>query len=193
MIAEEAAGQADVKVAEPEGKAAKREEAAANVGQREPRRQEGRRVPSDLSKATPEAELTAVGSDDYMAAFNRACMTATFEASEAMLKATSLITEELTSFACQRLRTDMETGRSLMSPDTDWGQAIDLQGKFAADAVRDYLEELTKMTQLAAQTTPGRLEPPAGTLDAARTWRAGSALLEAGDSLQLAGPAARPA
>jgi hypothetical protein len=84
---------------------------------------------------------------------NRAGMAATLKASEAMLNATSLITEELTSFACQRLRTDMETGRSLMSPDTDWGQAIGLQGKFAADAVRDYLEEMTKITQLAAQTT----------------------------------------
>jgi hypothetical protein len=153
MIAEEAARKADVKAAEPEGKAAKREEAAADGGQREPRRQEDRTVPRDLSKAAPQTELTAAVSDDDLMELNRAGMAATLKASEAMLRATSLITEELTSFACQRLRTDMETGRSLMSPGTDWGRAIDLQGKFAADAVRDYLEELTKITQLAAQTT----------------------------------------
>ena len=28
-----------------------------------------------------------------------------------------------------------------------------MQGKFAADAVRDYLEEMTKIAQLSAQTT----------------------------------------
>jgi hypothetical protein len=152
MIAAEAAVKADSKAAEPEEKAAKREEATAKAGQREPRHQEDRSAPSDLSRAAPQTELTAAVSYDDLVELNRASLEATLKASEAMLKATSLITEELTSFACQRLRTDMETGRSLMSPGTDWGQAIDLQGKFAADAVRDYLEELTRITQLAAQT-----------------------------------------
>jgi hypothetical protein len=30
---------------------------------------------------------------------------------------------------------------------------MELQGKFAADAMRDYLEETTKITQLSVQTT----------------------------------------
>jgi hypothetical protein len=92
---------------------------------------------------------------------NRAGMDATLKASEAMLKATSSLAEEVTSFACQRLRTDVETARSLMESGNDWNKAIELQGKFAADAMRDYLEEMTKIAQLSAQTTrdvwtPGR-------------------------------------
>jgi hypothetical protein len=113
MIAEEAAAKADVKAAEPEGKAAEREEATAKAGQREPRRQEDRSVRSDLSKAAPQTELTAAVSYDDLVELNRAGMAATLKASEAMLKATSLITEELTSFACQSLRTDMETWGAL--------------------------------------------------------------------------------
>ena len=75
------------------------------------------------------------------------------KASEAILKATSSLAEELAEFACQRLRTDVETGGALLNSSNDWGQAVNLQGKFAVDAVRDYLEEMTKVTQLAAQTT----------------------------------------
>ena len=36
----------------------------------------------------------------------------------------------------------------LMEFGTDWNKAVELQSKFAADAMRDYLEETTKITQL---------------------------------------------
>jgi hypothetical protein len=41
-----------------------------------------------------------VGSYDYLAELNRAGLNATLKAGEVMLKATSSLTEELTSFAC---------------------------------------------------------------------------------------------
>jgi hypothetical protein len=134
-------------------KAAEREEAGTRASPEERRRQEEGGIRSNRSKAAPQAELTAVASYDDLVEFNRAGMDATLKASEAMLKATSSLAEELTSFACQRLRTDVETGGALLNSSNDWGQAINLQGKFAADAVRDYLEEMAKVTQLAAQTT----------------------------------------
>jgi hypothetical protein len=153
MSEEESAGKAALKAVEREENVAKREEAATKADQQESRRQEEGRVRSDLSKAAPQAEVTAVASYDDLVELNRAGMDATLKASEAMLKATSSLAEELTSFACQRLRTDVETGGALLNSSNDWGQAINLQGKFAADAVRDYLEEMTRIAQLSAQTT----------------------------------------
>jgi hypothetical protein len=88
-----------------------------------------------------------------MATLNDAGMHAALQAGEAMLKATSALAEELTNFACHRLRADIETGRSLISSSSDLGQAVNLQGQFAADAMRDYLEETTRLFQLATQTT----------------------------------------
>jgi hypothetical protein len=153
MPEEESAGKAAPKAAEREEKAARREEAGTKADQEEPRRQEEGGIRSNRSKAAPQAELTPLASYDDLVELNRAGMDATLRASEAMLKATSSLAEELTSFACQRLRTDVETGGALLNPSNDWGQAVNLQGKFAADAVRDYLEEMTKVTQLAAETT----------------------------------------
>lgn len=153
MSEEESAGKAALKAVEREEKVAKREEAAAKADQQESRRQEEGRIRSDLSKAAPQADVTAVGSYDDLAELNRAGMNAALKASEAMLKATSSLAEELTSFACQRLRTDVETARTLMESGNDWNKAIELQGKFAADAMRDYLDEMTKIAQLSAQTT----------------------------------------
>jgi hypothetical protein len=68
------------------------------------------------------------------------------------MRSRSSFAEELAGFACQRLRTDVETARPLMKSGTDWNKAVELQSKFAADAMRDYLEETTKITQLQAQT-----------------------------------------
>lgn len=152
MPEEESAGKAAPKAAEREEKAARREEAGTRASPEELRRQEGG-IRSNRSKAAPEAGPTAVASYDDLVEFNRAGMDATLKASEAILKATSSLAEELTRFACQRLRTDVETGGALLNSSNDWGQAVNLQGKFAVDAVRDYLEEMTKVTQLAAQTT----------------------------------------
>jgi hypothetical protein len=64
---------------------------------RSPGVQEEGRVRSDLSKAAPQAEVTAVASYDDLVELNRAGMDATLKASEAMLKATSSLAEELTS------------------------------------------------------------------------------------------------
>ena len=153
MSEEEPAGRAALKALEREEKVAKREETAAKAGRQESGRQEEGSTSSDLSKAAPQTDLTAVGSYDYLAEFNRAGLNATLKAGEVMLTATGSLAEELTSFACQRLRTDVETGRSLMSSSNDVGQAINLQGQFATDAMRDYLEEMTKIANLAAKTT----------------------------------------
>ena len=57
------------------------------------------------------------------------------------------------SFACQRLRTDVETGGALLNSSKRLGTGDQPAGKFAADAVRDYLEEMTRIAQLSAQTT----------------------------------------
>jgi hypothetical protein len=133
MSEEDPAGKAALKTAEREEKVTRREEPTAKAGQQESRRQEV--------------------SDDYLTELNRAGLNATLKAGEVMLKATGSLAEELTSFACQRLRTDVETGRSLMESGNDWNRAVELQGKFATDAVHDYLEEMTKIANLAAKTT----------------------------------------
>jgi hypothetical protein len=146
---EKAAG----KAAEPEERVTKREQPADKTGQGGPRRQEEGRSRGDGPTTARQAELPAVASYDDLVELNRAGMDATLRASEAMLKATSSLAEELTSFACQRLRTDVETGGALLNSSNDWEKAISMQGKFAADAVRDYLEEMTKIAQLSAQTT----------------------------------------
>jgi hypothetical protein len=144
---------AAVKAAEHEEQATKREQPAESTEQREPRHQEQGRARGDGPTTVRQAELTAVASYDDLVEFNRAGMNATLEAGQAMLKATSSLAEEVAGFACQRLRTDVETARSLIESGSDWNKAMELQGKFAADAMRDYLEETTKITQLSAQTT----------------------------------------
>ena len=149
MAEEQSTEKAAVKAAEHEEKANKREQ----PGKDEPRRQEEGRARGDRPTDVRQAELTAVASYDDLVELNRAGMDATLKAGEAMLKATSSLAEEVAGFACQRLRTDVETARSLMESGTDWNKAMELQGKFAADATRDYLEEMTKITQLSAQAT----------------------------------------
>ena len=98
-------------------------------------------------------EETVAASYNELATLNRAGMHVALHAGEAMLQATSSLSEELTNFACRRLRADLETSRSLFGANSDLGEMIKLQGQFAADAMRDYLEETIKIAQLATQTT----------------------------------------
>jgi hypothetical protein len=152
MADEQSTEKTAVKVADHREQVTKREQPADKTEQRElGRQEEGRR--GEGPTAARQAELTAVASYGDLVELNRAGMDATLKAGEAMLKATSSLAEEVAGFACQRLRTDMETARSLMASGTDWNKAVELQSKFAADAMRDYLEETTKITQLSAQTT----------------------------------------
>ena len=144
---------AAAKAAEHDEQETEHEQSADRAGQREPRRQEKGHTRGDGPTTARQAELTAVASYDDLVEFNRAGMNATLKAGEAMLKATSSLAEEVAGFACERLRTDVETARSLMESGNDWSEALELQGRFAADAMRDYLEETTKITQLSAQAT----------------------------------------
>jgi Phasin protein len=153
MAEERSTEKAAVKAAEHEEQETEHEQPADPTGQREPRRQEKGRARGDGPTTARQVELTAVASYDNLVELNRAGMNATLEAGQAMLKATSSLAEEVTGFACQRLRTEVETARSLMESGSDWNKAIELQRKFAADAMRDYLEETAKITQLSAQTT----------------------------------------
>ena len=153
MAEEQSTEKAAVKAAEHKEQVTKREQPADKTGQGEPGRQEEGRTRGDGPTTARQAELTAVASYDDLVELNRAGMDATLKAGEAMLKATSSLAEEVAGFACQRLRTDVETARSLMESGNDWNKAIELQGKFAADAMRDYLDEMTKIAQLSAQTT----------------------------------------
>jgi hypothetical protein len=153
MAEEQSTEKAAVKAAEHEEQETEREQSADRTGQHEARRQEKGRTRGDGPTPARQVELTAVARYDDLVELNRAGMNATLKAGQAMLKATSSLAEEVTGFACQRLRTDVETARSLMESGTDWSKAMELQSKFAADAMRDYLEETTKITQLSAQTS----------------------------------------
>jgi hypothetical protein len=152
MADEQSTEKTAVKAADHKEHVTKREQPGDKTEQREPGRQEeGRR--GDGLTAARQAELTAVASYGDLVELNRAGMDATLKAGEAMLKGTSSLAEAVAGFACQRLRTDMETARSLMESGTDWNKTVELQSRFAADAMRDYLEETTKITQLSAQTS----------------------------------------
>jgi hypothetical protein len=153
MSEDGSADAAALKTAERREEVARRAEAPAKAVREQPRNQEERKTRGNAPGAVERAEATGAGSYEELATLNRAGMHAALQAGEAMLKATSSLAEELTSFACQRLRTDVEAGHSLMSSSSDLGQAISLQNQFAADAMRDYLEEMTRIAQLAAQTT----------------------------------------
>jgi Phasin protein len=153
MAEEQATERAAVKAAEHDEPETEREQSADRTGQRESRRQEKGRTRGDGPTPARQVELMAAASYDDLVELNRAGMNATLKAGQAMLKATSSLAEEVAGFACQRLRTDVETARSLMESGNDWNKAIELQGKFAADATRDYLEEMTKIAQLSAQAT----------------------------------------
>jgi hypothetical protein len=150
MADEQSTEKTAVKAADHKEQVTKREQSADKTEQREPGRQEEGRH-GEGPTAARQSELTAMASYGDLVELNRAGMDATLKAGEAMLKATSSLAEEMAGFACQRLRTDMETARSLMESGTDWNKAVELQSKFAADAMRDYLEETTKITQLSAQ------------------------------------------
>jgi hypothetical protein len=145
--------EAALKTAERTEGAARHDEPSAKVAREEPKIQEQRKSPGHSLEAAERAEATVAGGYEELATLNRAAIHATLQAGEAMLKATSSFAEELTSFACRRLGADVETGCSLMSSSRDLEQAIKLQGQFAADAMRDYLDEMTRIAQLAAQTT----------------------------------------
>jgi Phasin protein len=153
MAEEQATERAAVKAAEHDEQETGREQSADRTGQRESRRQEKGRTRGDGPTPARQVELMAAASYNDLVELNRAGMDATLQTGRAILKATSSLAEEVAGFACQRLRTDVETARSLMESGTDWNKAVELQGKFAADAVRDYLEETTKITQLSAQAT----------------------------------------
>jgi hypothetical protein len=101
--------------------------------------------------AEPREAAERVGDD--LTALNDAGMHAAFEAGEAMLRGASSLGEELARFASQRLQADLETGRSIMHSGNDWNQAFSVQGSFASEAMRDYLEEINKITSLASRTT----------------------------------------
>ena len=139
--------------AERTEEAATRDEPSAQGAREQPKMPEERKGRDNPPEAAERAEVTVAAGYDELATLNRAGIQATLQAGEAMLKATSSLAEELTSFACKRLDADLETGRSLMSSSSDLEQAMKLQGQFAADAMRDYLEEMTRIAQLAAQTT----------------------------------------
>jgi hypothetical protein len=145
--------EAALKTAERTEDAARRDEPSGKVVQEQPKIQEERKHRGHSPEAAERAETTVAVGYEELATLNRAGIHATLQAGEAMLKATSSLAEELTSFACKRLGADVETGCSLMSSSSDLEQAMKLQGQFAADAMRDYLEEMTRITQLAAQTT----------------------------------------
>jgi hypothetical protein len=132
--------EAALKTAERTEDAARRDEPSAKVVQEE------RKSRGHSPGAAERAEATVVGGYEELA-------TLTLQAGEAMLRATSSLAEELTSFACKRLGADVETGCSLMSSSSDLEQAMKLQGQFAADAMRDYVEEMARIAQLASQTT----------------------------------------
>jgi hypothetical protein len=139
--------------AERTEEAATRDDPSAKGAREQPKMPEGRKGRDNSPVAAERAEAKVAGGYDELATLNRAGIQATLQAGEAMLKATSSLAEELTSFACKRLDADLETGRSLISSSSDLEQAMKLQGQFAADAMRDYLEEMTRIAQLAAQTT----------------------------------------
>jgi hypothetical protein len=106
--------------------------------------------PGEKSAERREAAERAGGD---LAALNGAGIEAAFEAGEAMLRGAGSLSEELTRFASQRLQADLETGRSIMQSGNDWSQAFSVQSSFASEAMRDYLEEMTKITSLASRTT----------------------------------------
>ena len=139
--------------AERTEEAASRDDPSAKSAREQPKMPEERKGRDNSPGAAEGAEATVAGGYDELATLNRAGIQATLQAGEAMLKATSSLAEELTSFACTRLDADLDTGRSLMSSSNDLEQAMKRQGQFAADAMRDYLEEMTRIAQLAAQTT----------------------------------------
>jgi hypothetical protein len=153
MAEEPATEEAAVAAGEHEEQVTKRERPADKSARAGSRRQEEGRTHGDGPTTVRRSELVAVASYDGLVELNRAGMDATLKASEAMLNATSSLAEELTSFARQRLRTDVETGGALLNSSNDWGQAVNLLGEFANDAARDYLEEMTRIAQLSAQTT----------------------------------------
>jgi hypothetical protein len=153
MPEDESAPRAALKTAERVEEVARREEAPAKAVREQPKRQVEGRLREDVPRSARRVEGMAAASYDDLAELNRAGMHATLKAGQAMLEATSSLAEELTRFACQRLRSDVETAHSLIESGSDWNKAIELQGKFAADAIRDYLEEMTKIAQLSAQTS----------------------------------------
>jgi Phasin protein len=153
MAEEQSTEKAAVKAAEHAEQMTEREQSADRIGQRESRRQEKGHTLGNGPTTARQVELTPVASYNDLVELNRAGMDATLKTGQAMLKATSSLAEEVAGFACQRLRTDVEAARSLMESGTDWSKVVELQGKFAADATRDYLEEMTKITQLSAQAT----------------------------------------
>jgi hypothetical protein len=145
--------EAALKTAERTEEATRRDEPSAKVVQEQPTIQEERKSRGHSPGAAERAGATVAGGYEELATLNRAGIHATLQAREAILRATSSLAEELTSFAYKRLGADLETGCSLMNSSSDLEQAMKLQGQFAADAMRDYLEEMTRIAQLAAQTT----------------------------------------
>ena len=96
--------EAALKTAERTEDAARRDEPSAKVVQEE------RKSRGHSPGAAERAEATVVGGYEELATLNRASIHATLQAGEAMLRATSSLAEELTSFACKRLGADVETG-----------------------------------------------------------------------------------
>jgi len=113
------------------------------------KREEGKGVQARMPGVEDLLALSGGGVEAYL----RCC--------EASLKGLASINEEVAHFADQRIRASFETAQSLMKA-TDPAEAVRTQVDFARSATEQYLQEATKLLNLATQVAMDSLGPIQG-------------------------------
>ncbi|QEX14941.1 hypothetical protein FRZ44_02170 [Hypericibacter terrae] len=123
------------------------------------------KVPTDRPKLSTEplqaAAPTAVTPEiDYQAfaLASGATVKALLQASEVMMKGMAAVGQEMSEFASQRIRENVERSESLLHC-TDPTAAFGLHCDFAQKATQQYLEEAGRLMALATQLTGKCWEP----------------------------------
>ena len=108
----------------------------------------------------PASVHAAAEIPDYRAVFqsNGAAFAAAMKASEAMLHGLAEMNREMMSFASDRLRKGFEASESLMGCH-DPAQAFSVQCDHAHKATQAYLDEATRLMNLAAKMSEECLQP----------------------------------
>ncbi|MDH3473049.1 MAG: phasin family protein [Rhodospirillales bacterium] len=109
-------------------------------------------------KRAPRAELSEFNPWAMMASYNGTAMAAYLEASRAFTNGLTALNSEVLSFATKRWGYDMDLSQSLTGCD-NWAKASALQQDWAQQAMKDYVEEASRLMDMASEMTQEAWHP----------------------------------
>ena len=117
---------------------------------------------SPFKTAAPETALLPPVSFDTMMTGGREAVETWFQINRAVVDATGRIAQEYSRFVMGRLNDDFASQKQLSACRTP-ADFIEMANGFAQKAVRDYMDEVTRLTALATEAFSAAAVTPAAT------------------------------